>query len=94
MDTRFAMYFNMPALSYGPWGENSHGLDEWVAGVPRAVNPVYMAGDGDTLFALATGEVDAPLAVIGPLAAEVVADSIRSGVREATTLAGVPALRD
>ncbi len=30
MDTRFAMYFNMPALSYGPWGENSHGLDEWV----------------------------------------------------------------
>ncbi len=30
MDTRFAMYFNMPALSYGPSGENSHGLDEWV----------------------------------------------------------------
>ncbi len=64
------------------------------AGVPRAVNPVYMAGDGDTLFALATGEVDAPLAVIGPLAAEVVADSIRSGVREASDLAGYRALRD
>jgi len=53
-----------------------------------------MAGDGDRLFALATGEVDAPLAVIDPLAAEVVADSIRSGVREASGLAGVPALRD
>jgi L-aminopeptidase/D-esterase-like protein len=64
------------------------------AGVPRAVNPVYMAWDGDTLFALATGEVDAPVAVLGPVAAEVVADSIRSAVREATSLAGFPALRD
>lgn len=30
MDTRFAMYFGMPALSYGPLGENSHGCDEYV----------------------------------------------------------------
>jgi acetylornithine deacetylase len=30
MDTRFAMYFGMPALSYGPWGASSHGLDEYV----------------------------------------------------------------
>jgi acetylornithine deacetylase len=31
MDTRFAMYFGMPALSYGPSGENTHGIDEWVS---------------------------------------------------------------
>ncbi len=30
MDTRFAMNFGMPALSYGPWGANSHGCDEYV----------------------------------------------------------------
>ncbi len=30
MDTRFAMYFGMPALSYGPLGGNSHGCDEFV----------------------------------------------------------------
>ncbi|MBI4280084.1 MAG: ArgE/DapE family deacylase [Armatimonadetes bacterium] len=30
MDTRFAMYFGMPALSYGPGGERTHGLDEYV----------------------------------------------------------------
>jgi acetylornithine deacetylase len=30
MDTRFAMYFDMPALSYGPSGANSHGCDEYV----------------------------------------------------------------
>jgi acetylornithine deacetylase len=30
MDTRFAADFGMPALSYGPWGANSHGIDEYV----------------------------------------------------------------
>jgi acetylornithine deacetylase len=30
MDTRFAAYVGMPALSYGPNGANSHGCDEYV----------------------------------------------------------------
>ena len=30
MDTRFAAYVGMPALSYGPAGANSHGCDEYV----------------------------------------------------------------
>jgi acetylornithine deacetylase len=30
MDTRFAAYVGMPALSYGPSGANSHGFDEYV----------------------------------------------------------------
>jgi acetylornithine deacetylase len=30
MDTRFAQYFNMPALSFGPQGGNIHGIDEYV----------------------------------------------------------------
>jgi L-aminopeptidase/D-esterase-like protein len=64
------------------------------SGLPRAINPVYMAHDGDTLFALATGVEEASVQALGPLAAEVVADSIRQAVREATSLAGVPALRD
>ena len=30
MDTRHAMYFNMPAISFGPDGENIHGINECV----------------------------------------------------------------
>jgi acetylornithine deacetylase len=30
LDTRFSSYFGFPALSYGPGGENEHGLDEYV----------------------------------------------------------------
>lgn len=29
-DTRFAQYFNMPAISFGPNGENFHGVNEYV----------------------------------------------------------------
>jgi len=29
-DTRFARYFNMPAISFGPNGENAHGTNEYV----------------------------------------------------------------
>jgi len=30
MDTRLAQYFNMPVLSFGPNGENFHGVNEYV----------------------------------------------------------------
>ena len=30
LDTRFAKYFNMPALTFGPIGENIHGINEYV----------------------------------------------------------------
>lgn len=77
------------------------------AGLARAVNPVHTMGDGDTLFALATGRV--PLAgtssepvpgmtVLGALAAEMVARATLRAVQAALSvrLAGVyvPAARD
>lgn len=30
LDTRFAKYFDMPALTFGPYGENIHGINEYV----------------------------------------------------------------
>lgn len=63
-------------------------------GVARAVRPAHTLHDGDTLFTLATGEVEADANLVGIFAAEAVAEAIRSGVREATGLAGIPALRD
>lgn len=61
------------------------------AGLVRAVKPANTMYDGDTLFALATGELPADASVIGAFAAEVVAQAIRNGVRSATTLAGLRA---
>ena len=65
-------------------------------GIARAVEPCHTQRDGDAVFALATGtagrEVD--VSVLGAVAARAVASAIVRGVREATSLAGVPALRD
>ncbi len=63
-------------------------------GIARAVNPAHTMFDGDTMFALATGEISAPPTLVGAYAAEVVAQAIRNGVRHATTLGGVRAIRD
>ncbi len=52
-------------------------------GLARAINPVHLTRDGDTIFACATGEVDAPLDLIGVFAAEAVAEAIARGVRAA-----------
>ena len=49
----------------------------------RAIDPAHTSRDGDTIFAAATGVVEAPLDLVGVLAASVVADAIVRGVRAA-----------
>ena len=58
--------------------------------------PAHTMGDGDTIFAIATGghAGDANVSLIGGLAAEMMADAILRGVREATGLPNIPAVRD
>jgi L-aminopeptidase/D-esterase-like protein len=63
-------------------------------GLAQAVRPAHTMWDGDTLFALATGEKTANVTAIGSYAAEMVAQAIRNGTRAATTLAGVRSLND
>ena len=59
-------------------------------GMARAINPVHTAGDGDTVFALATGCSGRAgnVTLIGALAAEVMATAIVRAVRAATALHG------
>ena len=52
-------------------------------GLARAIRPVHLTRDGDTIFACGTGEVDAPLDLVGILAAQAVAEAIVRGVRAA-----------
>jgi L-aminopeptidase/D-esterase-like protein len=60
-------------------------------GLARAVRPAHTMFDGDTIFALATGEVEGDVNVVGAYGADVFEQAIRNGVRAATTLAGVRA---
>jgi L-aminopeptidase/D-esterase-like protein len=65
-------------------------------GFARAISPIHTPVDGDVIFALATnartGGTDA--GVVGTLAAEVMADAIVRAARQATSVQGIPAVRD
>jgi len=63
-------------------------------GIARAVNPSHTMHDGDAIFALSLGDKSADVTVLGAVAAEVVADAIVRAVRQAETIAGIPAIRD
>ena len=67
-------------------------------GVAATVRPAHGMGDGDVIFALATGAVTsrkrANVTALGAVAADIVASAIFRGVSQATRLAGVPAARD
>lgn len=66
-------------------------------GLARAIRPAHTLFDGDALFALSVAGEGAPrgdVAVIGPMAAEVVAAAVVRSVAKATALAGLPAMGD
>ena len=65
-------------------------------GFARAITPSHTTGDGDTVFALATGSLQENVTVtmVGALAAEAMSEAIVRAVSKAATAAGVPAARD
>jgi L-aminopeptidase/D-esterase-like protein len=63
-------------------------------GLALAISPVHTSFDGDTVFALSTGDLPANADALAVLAVEVTAQAIRSAARAATGLHGVPAARD
>lgn len=63
-------------------------------GIARAVRPSHTRYDGDTVFVLATCEVEAPQDAVEVLAAQGTAEAIRSAVLMATSAGGVPAACD
>jgi L-aminopeptidase/D-esterase-like protein len=65
-------------------------------GYARAIAPIHTLADGDTIFALATGDKpgEADVSRIGALAADVMAEAILRAVRSATSIPGYPAIRD
>ena len=58
-------------------------------GFARTIRPAHSMFDGDTIFAMATGCVDADLTVVGLLAARVVERSVVAAVMGAAPLCGL-----
>ena len=63
-------------------------------GYARSIRPVHTQADGDTVYALSTGEVTADLNAVGTLAAQVMAEAIRSAVFSAESAYGLPCAAD
>ncbi|MCJ7718003.1 MAG: P1 family peptidase [Anaerolineales bacterium] len=60
-------------------------------GLARTVRPAFTLLDGDTVFALSSGEVEIDLNVVGAYAAIAYQEAILSAVRNAEKAGGVPA---
>lgn len=63
-------------------------------GLARTLRPSHTMVDGDTIFALSVGDVEADLSTVGLLAARVVEQAVLRAVAEATGLAGFSARRE
>jgi L-aminopeptidase/D-esterase-like protein len=61
-------------------------------GLARTIRPAHTMLDGDTIFALATGEHTADVNIVGAFAAEVFAQAILRAVRLSKPVAGIPAI--
>lgn len=59
-------------------------------GIARTIRPAHTMFDGDTVFALSTGEVPADASIVGAFAAETLAWAILNAVIHARSVAGIP----
>lgn len=63
-------------------------------GLARAINPIHTMYDGDTVFALATGEMTADVNVAGYMAQEALTQAVLRAVYAAETVQGIRCLKD
>ncbi|MFL7891688.1 MAG: P1 family peptidase [Anaerolineales bacterium] len=59
-------------------------------GLARTVRPAHTMLDGDTIFALATGDKKADVNIVGAFGAEVFAQAVLRATRTAESVAGLP----
>ncbi|MBI4446189.1 MAG: P1 family peptidase [Acidobacteria bacterium] len=64
-------------------------------GLARTINPVHLPTDGDTIFALSTGEISGEdLGRVGALAAAVMSEAVVRAIRKASGIPGYPSHSD
>ncbi|MCL5267747.1 MAG: P1 family peptidase [Bacteroidetes bacterium] len=60
----------------------------------KRIMPVHTSYDGDTVFAVSAGNVNAPLDLVASLAVDAVSDAIIDAVKSAQSLGGFPSYSD
>lgn len=63
-------------------------------GYARSMRPAHSMYDGDTIFALSTGQIEADLSTVGLLAARVMERAVIAAVKSATSLCGLKVYAD
>ncbi|MEJ2411491.1 MAG: P1 family peptidase [Anaerolineales bacterium] len=63
------------------------------SGLARTIRPAFTLLDGDTCFALSSGEVEMDLNIVGAYAAQAYQEAILNAVRKAEKAGGVPAMK-
>ena len=63
-------------------------------GFARAIRPVHTGYDGDSIYALSVGDVQADQEAVGTLAAEVVSEAILRAVQSAESAYGFPCAKE
>jgi len=73
----------------------AHKIAAWSHnGIARSIRPSHTMYDGDTMFCMATGTVDASMMLVGTLAVQATERAILSAVRSADSLGGLKSYKD
>ena len=63
-------------------------------GYARSINPVHTSADGDSIYAVSVGDIEADQDLVGALSAEVVSEAIVRAVENAEGAYGLPCAAD
>ena len=63
-------------------------------GLARSIRPVHTSADGDSVYAMSVGTVQADMDMVGTLAADVMSEAILSAVKNAETAYGYISVND
>lgn len=63
-------------------------------GYAKSIFPIHTPHDGDTIFTMATGEIETDLSLLTSLATEVVEKSVINAVRNADSIKNIPSYKE
>ena len=63
-------------------------------GFARSIRPVHTTADGDSIYAVSLGDIEADQDLVGALGAEVMSEAIKRAVYAAESAYGFPAAGD
>ena len=63
-------------------------------GYAKAIFPIHTPHDGDTLFTISTGEIEADITLLGSLATEAVEKSIINAIKKADSIGKITSYKD